>query len=495
MRRARALIALLSAACTTGLLSCSPPLAGTETGNGTAGIVMGQSGKPAAGTRVTLVPVDFNALAPAPESNPICSTETDAAGRYCFYDLEQGYYNLFCDSGSTCAYLDSLRIDDESADTMPTAFLRKSGSVAGSAFISSGRSASSGFVAIIGSRRLARVSPHDGSFNLSGLAPGKYRAEVVTQENGYFRQRVMLRIREGQADTIRNPFLFVSATVTALASDSQGVWIGTINGLANMHKEMWRAYGMPDGLSSSRINCLCGGGAEAVWAGTSLRLARIRNDTLTEGVLPSVMLALTNITALERDISGNLWIGTPQGLFFYNGTDITPMTGNDALTGLESTLPRNKLTAVSGILCRGREVIAGTLHGAYVRDSAKTWHEIQDMTALAVSSITPGSGAVVWFGTNQGVRSWDRISGAVTAPFDDQVTGAVTSLAEGQNDSLYIGTAGGLFVGRDSLFMRIDLGDAAISVNALSRDGEGALWVGTNDGIIRVGRDGIRAIR
>jgi hypothetical protein len=493
--RGRRAFTWLAAACAALSLSCShSSIAGTETGNGTAGVVLGLSGKPVAGARVTLVPVDYNELETASGSLPIRSTETDAGGRYCFSDLAQGRYNLFCDSGANRAYFDSLTVNDET-DTAPTAFLRKSGSVIGSAFISSGRIVHSAFVIILGSQLIAPVSRDNGVFNFPGLAPGKYSAEIITQENGFFRQQLALHISEGRSDTIKSPFLLVSTTVTALESDSAGMWIGTINGLARVRDGMWRAYGLHNGLSSSRINCLFGGMTGMLWAGTSLRLARIRNDTLTENIVPSGTPAVTNITALGGDSSGNIWIGTPQGLFFYSRGTVAAISGNDALTNIGSALPQNKLTAVSVLLCLRKETIVGTLHGAYFRDSVERWHEIPEMTTLAVSSIVCGGGSIVWFGTNQGVRSWDRVSRAVAAPLDNQATGAITCLATGENDSLYIGTADGLFAAADSHITKKDLGAGSVCINALARDREGALWVGTNEGVVRIERGEIRSIR
>jgi len=496
MHDKRVFIALIAAACATGLLSCSHcSIAGTETGNGTSGIVVGLTGKPAAAARVTLVPVDYDPLGSDSGLHSIRITQTDAGGRYSFSGLALGCYNLFCDSGASGAYIDSLKVSDASDDTLPTAFLRKSGSVSGSVFISSGRTPSSAFVTIPGSKLVTAVDQSDGTFHLPGLAPGTYYVEIVAQENAFFRQRAALHIVEGQADTLKNPFLLISAAVTALGSDSAGMWIGTINGLARLRDGLWRAYGLYDGLSSSRINCVYNDKGNTLWAGTSLRLARVRSDTLTENINPSGIRTITNITAVEGDSLGNVWIGTPQGLFFYDGAAVAAITGNDKSTEIGSDAPHTTLTAISAILCLHKETMVGTLHGVYFCDSSGIWREIAEMSAMAVSSIVFDSKKTVWFGTNQGVRSWDRISRAAAAPIDTRVTGAVTSLAAAENSSLYIGTADGLFLAVDSNVTKIDLGPGSVCVNALCRDREGALWVGTNDGIIRIVKGQISAIR
>ena len=38
-----------------------------------------------------------------------------------------------------------------------------------------------------------------------------------------------------------------------------------------------------------------------------------------------------NVKTLARDLSGNIWIGTSNGLFRYNGTDITVFSTTDGL--------------------------------------------------------------------------------------------------------------------------------------------------------------------
>jgi ligand-binding sensor domain-containing protein len=478
------------------LLSGCQPLTGTETGNGTSGLVVGLLGRPVCGAQVTLVRADYNELEPSSAVDPVCSTRTDAVGRYRFSGLRAGRYNLFCDSGPNSAYRDSLEATGIPGDTIATVYLRPGGGVTGTALVSSGRSASSAAVTIVGSVKSAPVRADDGGFLFSGLAPGTYRAKIVAGGENFFSREIALTVREGRSDTIRNPFLLISTAVTALAADSAGMWIGTVNGLAHLARNgTWRVYGLPDGLSSSRINGLLSGPDGSLWAGTTLRLARVRNDSLSENIFSSGMSPMTNITALAGDVKGDVWVGTPQGLFMYARGGVVRINWNDALTGLGSSSTQNKLTAVSAILCLDDEVVVGTLHGVYFRDSGAVWREIAGMANLAVSAIARAGKSIVWFGTNQGMRRMDLDTRAVTAPFDDQSMGAVTSLAAAGNDSLYIGTADGLFAVADSLLVAKKPGGNGVSVTALATDATGALWAGTNEGIVRIGRDGIQEFR
>lgn len=478
------------------LLSCGtePMHAGTETGNGTAGMVLGLSGKPVQGARVTLVPVDYNELEPPSGSFMICSGQTDSLGQYRFINAAEGWYNLFGDSGANRAYLDSVYITGKPGDTIKTVSLKRNGSLTGAVLYSSGRSLDYAFVALQGSRIYASIDPNDGNFHLPDLAPGQYLAKVVTRSNGYFNVPVTVNVNEGQSDTLAPPFLLVSSSVTSLACDTTGLWIGTTNGLACLRKGAWRAYGLYDGLSSSRINCMTVDNKGTVWIGSTLRLARIRNDSLTEDIKSLSYPAIMNITALAADTTGNLWIGTPQALYLYNGTTISLLVSSDPSTGIGPSAAQNKLTSVTGVVCLGPEIIVGTLHGAYYRDSIARWHEIPELADNAVSSIISGGSGIVWIGTNLGLRAWDNASHTSTALSDSVSTGAVTSLALCGSDSLYIGTSNGLFLKRGAILQKSDIALANPCISALAADRFNTLWVGTNDGLAKIANGSVDVI-
>ncbi len=474
--------------CAALLLSCgtAPMLSGTETGNGTSGAVLGLSGKPVRGARVTLVPVDYNELEPPQGPFMICSEQTDSMGKYCFVNVTGGRYNLFCDSGANKAYVDSVSITGKPGDTISTISLKKTGSVTGTALYSSGKSLEYAFVVLQGSRVYAQVNSVNGAFSLPNLAPGTYLAKVVTQSSGYFDIALAVNVMEGRADTLRNPFLLVSTSVTSLACDSFGVWIGTVNGLASLRNGNWRTYGLFDGLSSSRINCMAIDSKGAAWIGTSLRLARVRNDSLTEGMILQSNPSMMNITALAADSAGNLWIGTPQGLFFFDGVAVTPVSSTDAITSIGTADPQNQLTSISAIICLKGMVMAGTQHGLYFRDSAAKWHESSSLRQNAVSALAKGEGGRVWIGTNQGLFAWDDTNATRIMPADSSMSAAVTSLAVTQGDSLYVGTANGLYLYCNSQWSKPEQGMVNPWISALAVDGENTLWIGTNEGVFRM---------
>jgi hypothetical protein len=469
--------------------------AGTETGNGTSGMVVGIDGKPAIGARVTIVPVNYNELQPPSGDFMIATTTTDSSGRYAFNTPIPGYYNLFGESGAYKAYLDSVCIAVRQGDTVRTVALKKSGSVAGSAFYSSGRSIDFAFVALQGSRIYAAIDPNDGAFHLSNLAPGRYCAKVITRTNGYFDLPLTVSVEENRSDTMPTPFLLISNSVTSLMADTGGLWIGTANGLANLRNGNWRTYGLFNGLSSSRINCMAVEKNSATWIGTSLRLARIKNDTLSENFVPQGISSMMNITALAADSTGNLWFGTPQALFFFNGTAVIPVSSSDGLTTFDATGGQNQLTAISAIICLKGTVMAGTQHGLYLRDSTAQWREAPALKQFSVSVFSQGRGDTVWIGTNEGLFLCSNGACVRSGPADSSLVGAVTCLALNRGDTLCVGTANGLYYCVNSQWVKKDLPAAGSCISALAVDANNVLWVGTNDGIVRIGNNTTDIIR
>jgi ligand-binding sensor domain-containing protein len=469
--------------------------AGTETGNGTSGMVVGIDGKPAIGARVTIVPVNYNELQPPSGDFMIATTVTDSQGRYAFNSPIPGYYNLFGESGAYKAYLDSVRFALHAGDTIQTVALKKSGSVAGSAFYSSGRSIDFAYVALQGSRIYAAIDPIDGAFHMSNLAPGRYCAKVITRTNGYFDLPLTVSVEENHSDTMPTPFLLISNSVTSLMADTGGVWIGTTNGLANLRNGNWRTYGLFNGLSSSRINCMAMDRNGATWVGTSLWLAKIQDSAVSEKKFPGAASGLLNITALAVDSGNILWIGTPQGLFRYDGTVVAPASSNDGATALGSPAGQNELTAVTAVLCLQQCILAGTLHGAYYRDSSTSWHEIAALKTYAVSSLVFAQDSTVWIGTNQGLYAWNRVAVTRILPQDSSISASITGLAIMGSDTLCIGTANGLFLYGNSQWKKLDFGLSNSYVTALASDQKNILWVGTNDGVARIEHGAVDIIR
>lgn len=167
-----------------------------------------------------------------------------------------------------------------------------------------------------------------------------------------------------------------------------------------------------------------------------------------------------NVTAFEQDADGFLWVGTPNGLFRFEGDDY-----------------RNVDTLHTG----------RALGSAFVR----------------VLLATPDG--VLWIGTDSdGLFRYDTAGGEMrqyrhdASRPDSLGNDSITALALGADGALWIGTRDGLDQLRtgETAFRHVDVavGQRRLGndrrVLALCVDRHGALWVGTWDGLLRRGEGG-----
>ncbi len=122
--------------------------------------------------------------------------------------------------------------------------------------------------------------------------------------------------------------LSITTPTESIAFDTSGVWIGTGNGilLYSLKTAEWCQYdsattggAVPSGI----VNGVTTDYATTRWFGTNAGLLKL-TDTLWTIMNRSntVQIPSDTITALARDMRGNLWIGTMNGVAVYNENGI-----------------------------------------------------------------------------------------------------------------------------------------------------------------------------
>ncbi len=199
----------------------------------------------------------------------------------------------------------------------------------------------------------ARITPYPGN---SGLPYPEITALDVDTENriwagfgGPFGSG--LGIKNGETWTIfRTTDGLLHNYVNAIETRGIDAWAGSRGGLNYLRSEgIIRSYTTADGLPSDRVQCLCSGDSNTLWIGTDQGIAFFDGADFTsygEGDgLPSA-----DIRSLHRDAStGDLWIGTAAGLALFRNNTFSAI---DTSSALESdTFPA--LTSVTGTLLAG----------------------------------------------------------------------------------------------------------------------------------------------
>lgn len=241
---------------------------------------------------------------------------------------------------------------------------------------------------------------------------------------------------------------------------------------------------------------------EWIWAGGQDGLVRIDRRTRAVSPPPDAVRELTGVRALALDRGSRLWIGHQQGL--------TVLDGNEARTYTEADgLPAACVNAV--LVARDGRVWAGTCGGAAVFDGAN-WRAMtaaDGLLADQVNAIREDSSGGLWFGSyvapNGGLSvlrdgRWQYFTMNEGLPHNN-----ITSILEMRDGSVWVGTGffdrGGAcrFVRRDDAWtvertmLRADglAGDKVRSVY----EGDGATWFGSEyDGVAIVTPRGIRVV-
>lgn len=223
-------------------------------------------------------------------------------------------------------------------------------------------------------------------------------------------------------------------SVLAIAQDATGyLWLTTQNGVARFDGVRFRVYNVENtpALRANIIDKVHPGSDGSLWFGSSRGLTRLR-----DGAWTGIELARGRdvvVSALANDIDGKLLVGTDDGLYRIDGAQAVQV----GLAG----------TPVSALARNGSAVFAAS-NGAV--------HEIH----------------------GEHIRT-HRLPGADAAP-------AATALWAAP-DGLYAGTRRGLYRLVEDRWETPDWAQplAQFRIEALYRDGDGNLWIGTTEGAWR----------
>ncbi|MCE9671751.1 ATP-binding protein [Myxococcus stipitatus] len=271
------------------------------------------------------------------------------------------------------------------------------------------------------------------------------------------------------------------------------LWVGTTGGLwqVPLSGGVARQYTEADGLPSPVITALAhAGGDNRLWVGTKSGVALMTGGQLEPHPFPVPGPdARPEVTALFRDASGGLWMGTDSGLVSWNGTVARRFTAVDGLpAGVTSLLSdsRGNLwvgTRRGGLVRREADGFSAPLHGAGLADAE-------------VLSLLEDRDGNLWVGTYSGLfRLRDGPFATYGIP-EGLSNETVSTVLEDRSGTVWLGTVGGgLFRLRDGRILHVDDfgGGSDAVITALHEAPDGTLWVGSNAGAFQY--DGQRFVR
>lgn len=280
----------------------------------------------------------------------------------------------------------------------------------------------------------------------------------------------------GQADG------FPSAYAETLTVDSSGdIWAGSSAILTHWKASAPQSYA-PAALQKSEglgdIYALAGASDGSIWVGTAHRgpgmgLQHLVHDVWSPFVVPGFDSSTLDVSALDLDSNGDLWIGTfMQGLYRIHGLRVDHF---DSAAGLSSNGVQQILEDHEG------NIWVTTTGGMDCFKNAKvmTYTMREGLSADFAASVVASRDGTVWIGNHEALDSL-RDGRLSSISKKSGLPGLrVTSLLEDHDGGLWVGVDDGLYFYEHGRFRPIvrPNGKPTGIVQEMTQDVDGDVWV------------------
>ncbi len=294
--------------------------------------------------------------------------------------------------------------------------------------------------------------------------------------------------------------------VRAIVVDRRdNVWLGTNSGLSKFDGKVWTNFSKSDGLVDNEVTALCIDQKGSLWIGTRKGLSilkgkRFRNYTTfappssKERIVETTRRVVSTfrrdepvnyVKVISCDSKGQIWLSTPQGLFFFDGKVLKAFDAPDL-----------DIRAIAGD--EKGNIYLGTSSGLWKQEGkrwVRTYRDEVDQGVFRllsndVRSIVVDKLGNLWIGSAEGVniydgrKGWYKITGKEGLP-----TSNLQVIALGPQGERWFGGKWGaakLKEGRWHYYAsKRWLPNDDVRAIALQKDG--TAWLGTAQGVSKIG--------
>ena len=275
-----------------------------------------------------------------------------------------------------------------------------------------------------------------------------------------------------------------SNRVDRLFCDHEGaLWIGTEGGLARLYAGKIEAFTPKEGFSSNVVLAMYEDREGSLWLGTEsggldiLRDRKFTTYTAEDGISDD------HIRAVYQDHAGTVWLGTSGGGLdsFDNGRrDRDSFTAMTTADGLSSNVVLSIASGPDGDLWLGTPDGLDRMRGKHIT----AYTSADGLADDFVRSIYFDNQGAAWIGTRRGLSQWKDGRFTTYTALDGLGSDLVGAILQSKDGSLWISTLGGLTHYSHGVFHNYTEKDGLSNrvVTALYEDGAGTLWIGTNGG-------------
>jgi len=303
-----------------------------------------------------------------------------------------------------------------------------------------------------------------------------------------------------QFQEVINPTFQNYAIKSILADNLSFKWIGTNSGLFVYDNEKWYRYLKSNGLSINSINSHDNEILIATSNGAFIITATIDKIILTESINKDIIGGTSNIMyAFGYDIFGKKWIGSVDGLAFFDGfhwlrnekirnnlggiSDISSMAFgyNNCFFGTFGKylyhISYNSTPTVDGIT-GASQMLGGAI------DPETNFNG--ELTSDSVYCVSFSSDSSIWFGSSRGLTRNNGNTNSYSGLFEYFLRAEhVHCVIETSDKKIWAGTENGLYIRTSSVWKKYNTSDGLSGniILSISEDEDASIWIGTNKGV------------
>jgi ligand-binding sensor domain-containing protein/signal transduction histidine kinase/DNA-binding response OmpR family regulator len=295
-----------------------------------------------------------------------------------------------------------------------------------------------------------------------------------------------------------------------MLDEAGGIWIGTFAGGLNVYYpqngnfvNIGEGAGQRIGLSHPMVNAIAQDKDESLWIGTyggGINHFNLKTKAYTFHPIRNDQKQTRNgVKSLALDPSGNLWVGTLDGLCLFNKTTKEIKFFNFSVS--QGKFSENLINAIvpdAGLVWVGTN--GGGLRCLKPDGSYLTFtHNAKDKNSISdnfVTALLSDSQHNLWIGTQNGLNYYDAKKnkfiryGKNASPYSLNNNSIITLLKDSK-DRLWIGTEGGGLSYYDVIENKFYALNASAQltdevIHSILEDDNGLIWLSTDNGLYKL---------
>jgi len=276
--------------------------------------------------------------------------------------------------------------------------------------------------------------------------------------------------------------LVASAMISASTNAAYG--LDPARALSQFVREEW---GVERGFIGGVVRAIAETPDGYLWLGTEHGLVRFDGTTFT--LVPESDVSASGAAVLDLAVDGNgdLWVRR-------RSPTVQRLSKGRFENALWSLSPIEEFVMAIGRGRNGTVLYAGRFHGIG-RFAGKRFQSMASWSAEdPVQTMVEASDGRVWLGT-EGSGLFSVVDGRVTPGPDDLAHDTIEAVSPAADRSLWIATVRGVrrWDGRGSTIEGVPAALRRLHVLRMLRDRDANVWLGTTEGLVRIGPDGVAA--